>query len=84
MTELRWEGDEENQYLFAGCNQNELAWLNKRTKHWSAAIWLPGLVPGKYYNTLAAQKQNIEAVVSHWFDMANTSVPATDGKEQEE
>jgi len=69
---LRWEGDDKNQYLFAGCNDTELAWLEKRTKLWSAVVWLPGVDRGKEYNTLAAHKKNIEERVQHWFTLAKS------------
>lgn len=78
MVELRWEGDDKNQYLFAGCNTTELAWLEKRHRHWSAVVWLPGVDLGKEYNTLAAHQKNITEKVQHWFGLANTGVPARD------
>lgn len=78
MTELRWEGTDKDQYLFAGCNETELAWLNKRAVQWSAVVWLPGVDSGREFNTLAAHKKNIEDKVRHWFDISNTSLPAMD------
>lgn len=58
MIQLRWEGDDKNQWLFAGCNDIELAWLEKRRKLWSAAVWLPGIDCGREYNTLAAHQMD--------------------------
>lgn len=73
--DLHWVGDDKMMYLFAGSNETELAWLEKRTKLWSAAIWLPGVDRGREYNTLAAHQKNIEEKVQHWFRLANTPVP---------
>jgi hypothetical protein len=70
MIDLRWEGDDENQWLFAGANDTELAWLEKRRTLWSACIWLPGVDRGKEYNTLAAHQKNISEKVAHWFELA--------------
>lgn len=70
MIELRWEGDEKNQYLFAGDNPTELAWLEKRNVQWSAVIWLPGVDRGREYDTLPAHKKRIEEKVQHWFAKA--------------
>lgn len=84
MVELRWEGDDKHQYLFAGCNETELAWLQKRDVRWSATVWLPGIDVGYQYNTLAAHRKNIMEKVDHWFGMAATSVPATDRNETDE
>jgi len=75
MIELRWEGDDRNQYLFAGSNETELVWLEKRHRHWSAAVWLPGIDRGREYNTLEAHKANIEMKVQHWFARANGEWP---------
>ncbi len=80
--QLRWEGDDKDQYLFAGCLEVELAWLNKRKVQWSGVIWLPGLSV-KEFNTLPAHKKNIEDIVSHWFGLANTSLPAMEQSEDE-
>lgn len=68
--DLRWEGDDRNKYLFAGTNENELAWLEKRTVQWSAVVWLPGVDCGRQFNTLAAHQKNIEEKVQHWFARA--------------
>lgn len=70
MIDLRWEGDDEQQYLFAGSNETELAVLRKRTKLWSVVIWLPGIDRGREYNTLAAHQKNIGGKVQHWFARA--------------
>lgn len=84
MVELRWEGDDKHQYLFAGCNETELASLERRKVQWSAIVWLPGIDLGREYNTLTAHQKNIMEKVQHWFDMAATSVPATDRNETDE
>ena len=76
MIDLRWEGDDRNQYLFAGNNETELVWLEKRQRHWAAAVWLPGIDRGREYNTLAAHKNNMEMKVRHWFDRANGAWPS--------
>lgn len=68
--ELRWEGNAKHQWLFVGENPTELVWLEKRTKLWSAAIWLPGISPGREFNTLEAHKRNLEEKVRHWFEQA--------------
>lgn len=78
MMDLHWSGDDKNQWLFAGCNEVELAWLSKRDVQWAACLWLPGIDRGREYNTLAAHKKNIEEKVQHWFGLANTSLPAMD------
>lgn len=72
MVDLHWEGDENNQYLFAGVNETELAWLGKRNKLWCAVIWIPGVGVGKEYNTLAAHQKNIAEKINHWFELAAT------------
>lgn len=69
---LRWEGDDKNQYLFAGVNETELAWLNKRRKLWHGIIWLPGLDVGKQYNTLGAHKKHINTIIRHWFKLCQS------------
>jgi hypothetical protein len=78
MVELRWEGDDKDQFLFAGCNTNELAWLQKRTVQWDSTVWVPGIDIGKRYNTLAAHQKIIEEKVQHWFGLALTNTPAMD------
>lgn len=70
---LRWEGDDKDQWLFAGVNETELAWLNKRAKLWEAVVWLPGVEAGKRYNTLAAHKKHIETLVKHWFKLCQST-----------
>lgn len=77
--DLRWEGDDKNQYLFAGCNLAELAWLKRGTNQWFSVIWLPG-VHHTGMNTLAAHQKIIEEKVQHWFGLANTGVPARDAE----
>lgn len=73
--DLRWVGDDQQLYLFAGCNETELAWLEKRTKLWSAVVWLPGVDRGREYNTLSAHKKNIEEKVQHWFELTRKALP---------
>lgn len=70
---LRWEGDDKEQWLFAGVNETELAWLRKRRVQWEAVIWLPGIDVGKVYNTLPAHKKHIETLVKHWFKLCSTT-----------
>lgn len=77
MVRLRWEGDDKQQFLFAGDNLTELAWLTKRRTQWGAVIWLPGVDRGREYNTLAAHKKYIEEVVGHWFTLATRNSDAT-------
>lgn len=67
---LHWEGDDTVQWLYAGNSRVELAWLEKRTKFWSAAIWLPELSPTKQYAPLEEQKKDVEALVRQWFEKA--------------
>jgi len=83
MIDLHWEGDDKEQYLFAGCLERELAWLQKRKVQWSAVCWLPGIDVGREFNTLAAHQKNIEVKVQNWFGLANTALPAMDREEGE-
>ena len=75
---LRWElsSNGKDCYLFAGTLLVELVWLEKRQKLRSAAIWLPGIYPGKEFNTLEAHQRNIEAKVEHFFRNALAREPA--------
>lgn len=81
MTEFRWVGDGEQQELFAGCNDTPLAWLCKRKKWWSAAVWVPGIEPRKEYDVLENHKADIEAKFERWFALASMGLPAMDRDE---
>jgi hypothetical protein len=65
-----------HRWLRAGLNENPIAWLHKREKHWEAIIWLPDITAPRKYGPLAEQVDDVETACRHWFDMANTSRPA--------
>ncbi|WP_176074363.1 hypothetical protein [Brucella intermedia] len=69
---FRWEGDDTGQWLYAGGNENDLAWLQPSSsgKRWRATSWLPGVRASKEYATLDEQKADIEAKVQLWFSQA--------------
>lgn len=67
---LHWTSDGEYHHLFLGQQDNPVAWLRKRKKHYSAYIDLPYLKPWREYDTFENQKADVEAKVRAWFEAA--------------
>lgn len=74
---LRWEGDNDEQWLMVGTVDYPVARILRRRTWWSATINLPGICPAKQYATIEDHKSDIEMRVERWFYDALRDQPAT-------
>lgn len=85
--ELWWKRSEDKRHvwLYAGCNENALAWIFKGSKGtWEAAIWLPEISPTRKHGPLEQQMADVHEKVLGWFAMATMNRPAMDPEANEE